>query len=81
MAPGIRNRVASLVVLPIRFEERDVSVIGLGREQASGQMRIHELNNMADRFRVATVVTNDMLFHGPPARKLTPFPEFRIEHS
>jgi error-prone DNA polymerase len=34
------------------------------------QMRIHELNNLAQRFRVATVVTNDVLFHEPARRIL-----------
>jgi error-prone DNA polymerase len=33
-------------------------------------MRIHELNNLAQRYRVATVVTNDVLFHEPARRIL-----------
>ena len=33
-------------------------------------MRIHQLNNVAQRFQVATVVTNDVLFHEPACRIL-----------
>jgi error-prone DNA polymerase len=40
------------------------------RRRPNDQMRIHELNNLAQRFRVATVVTNDVLFHEPGRRIL-----------
>src|SRR3981189_1305325 len=40
------------------------------RRRPNDQMRIHELNNVAQRFRVATVVTNDVLFHEPARRIL-----------
>src|SRR5580692_1757208 len=40
------------------------------RRRPNDQMRIHELNNLAQRFRVATVVTNDVLFHEPARRIL-----------
>src|ERR1700682_4903094 len=40
------------------------------RRRPNDQMRIHELNNLAQRFRVATVVTNDVLFHEPAQRIL-----------
>src|SRR3978361_826191 len=40
------------------------------RRRPNDQMRIHELNNLALRFRMATVVTNDVLFHEPARRIL-----------
>jgi error-prone DNA polymerase len=40
------------------------------RRRPNDQMRIHELNSLAQRFRVATVVTNDVLFHEPARRIL-----------
>jgi error-prone DNA polymerase len=40
------------------------------RRRPNDQMRIHELNNLAQRYRVATVVTNDVLFHEPARRIL-----------
>ena len=40
------------------------------RRRPNDQMRIHELNNLAQRFRLATVVTNDVLFHEPARRIL-----------
>jgi error-prone DNA polymerase len=40
------------------------------RRRPNDQMRIHELNDLAQRFRVATVVTNDVLFHEPARRIL-----------
>jgi error-prone DNA polymerase len=40
------------------------------RRRPNDQTRIHELNNLAHRYRVATVVTNDVLFHEPARRIL-----------
>jgi error-prone DNA polymerase len=40
------------------------------RRHPNDQMRIHELNNLAQRFRVAAVVANDVLFHEPARRIL-----------
>ncbi|MGF9565099.1 error-prone DNA polymerase [Neorhizobium sp. BT27B] len=40
------------------------------RRRPNDQMRIHELSNMATRFKVKTVVTNDVLFHEPSRRQL-----------
>jgi error-prone DNA polymerase len=40
------------------------------RRRPNDQMRIHELNNLAQRFRVSAVVTNDVLFHEPARRIL-----------
>jgi error-prone DNA polymerase len=40
------------------------------RRRPNDQLRIHELSKMAARFRVATVATNDALFHEPHRRIL-----------
>jgi error-prone DNA polymerase len=40
------------------------------RRRPNDQLRIHELSDMASRFRVATVATNDVLFHEPHRRIL-----------
>src|SRR3978361_32528 len=41
------------------------------RRRPNDQMRIHELNNLAQRSRGGTVVTNDVLFHEQARRILT----------
>ena len=40
------------------------------RRRPNDAMRLHELLNLAQRMRVATVVTNDVLFHVPARRIL-----------
>ncbi|AYD05184.1 error-prone DNA polymerase [Neorhizobium sp. NCHU2750] len=40
------------------------------RRRPNDQMRLHELSNMASRYKVKTVVTNDVLFHEPGRRQL-----------
>lgn len=40
------------------------------RRRPNDQMRLHELSNMAAKFKVKTVVTNDVLFHEPSRRQL-----------
>ncbi len=40
------------------------------RRRPNDQMRLHELSNMAVKFKVKTVVTNDVLFHEPSRRQL-----------
>jgi error-prone DNA polymerase len=40
------------------------------RRRPNDQMRIHELNILAQRFRAGTLVTNDVLFHEPARRIL-----------
>jgi error-prone DNA polymerase len=51
------------------FSDRAFMALTL-RRRPNDQMRIHELNNLAQRFRVATVITNDVLFHEPARRIL-----------
>ncbi len=40
------------------------------RRRPNDQMRLHELSNLAAKFKVKTVVTNDVLFHEPSRRQL-----------
>jgi error-prone DNA polymerase len=40
------------------------------RRRPNDQLRLHELSNLAQRFGVPTVVTNDVLFHEPSRRIL-----------
>ncbi|MGG6893698.1 error-prone DNA polymerase [Rhizobium sp. BR 315] len=40
------------------------------RRRPNDQMRLYELSNLAARFKVRTVVTNDVLFHEPSRRQL-----------
>ncbi|NDK52807.1 error-prone DNA polymerase [Rhizobium laguerreae] len=51
------------------FGDRAYLALSL-RRRPNDQMRLHELSNMATRFRVKTVVTNDVLFHEPSRRQL-----------
>lgn len=40
------------------------------RRRPNDQLRLHEISNMASRFKVKTIVTNDVLFHEPGRRQL-----------
>ncbi|QFY60430.1 DNA polymerase III subunit alpha [Rhizobium grahamii] len=40
------------------------------RRRPNDQLRLHEISNMAARFKIRTVVTNDVLFHEPGRRHL-----------
>ncbi|MBB3747200.1 error-prone DNA polymerase [Rhizobium sp. BK591] len=40
------------------------------RRRPNDQLRLHELSNLAARFKVKTVLTNDVLFHEPSRRQL-----------
>ncbi|WP_105374734.1 error-prone DNA polymerase [Neorhizobium huautlense] len=51
------------------FGDRAYIALSL-RRRPNDQMRLHELSNMAARFKVRTVVTNDVLFHEPSRRQL-----------
>jgi error-prone DNA polymerase len=51
------------------FGERAYLSLSL-RRRPNDQMRLHELSNLAAKFRVRTVITNDVLFHEPGRRQL-----------
>jgi error-prone DNA polymerase len=49
------------------FGDRAYVALSL-RRRPNDQLRLHELSNLAAQMRVATVVTNDVLFHEPVRR-------------
>ncbi|MGR9207512.1 error-prone DNA polymerase (plasmid) [Rhizobium leguminosarum] len=51
------------------FGDRAYMSLCLRRRQ-NDQLRLHEISNLAARFKVKTVVTNDVLFHEPGRRQL-----------
>jgi error-prone DNA polymerase len=51
------------------FGDRAYLALSL-RRRPNDQMRLHELSNLAVKFKVKTVVTNDVLFHEPGRRQL-----------
>ncbi len=51
------------------FGDRAYLALSL-RRRPNDQMRLHGLSNLASRMKVATVVTNDVLFHEPGRRIL-----------
>ncbi|TCP80683.1 error-prone DNA polymerase [Rhizobium sp. PP-CC-2G-626] len=51
------------------FDDRAYLALSL-RRRPNDQMRLHELEILAHRYRVRTVVTNDVLFHEPRRRQL-----------
>jgi error-prone DNA polymerase len=69
--PDTADDVCALRLRKLReaFGDRAHMALTL-RRRPNDQMRIHELTNLAQRFRVATVVTNDVLFHEPARRIL-----------
>jgi error-prone DNA polymerase len=71
LVPDTADDLCALRLRKLRevFGDRAYLALTLGR-RPNDQMRIHELNNLAQRFRVATVVTNDVLFHEPARRIL-----------
>ena len=71
LVPDTADDVSALRLRKLRDAFGDRAHLALTlRRRPNDQMRIHELNNLAQRFRVATVVTNDVLFHEPARRIL-----------
>ncbi len=71
LVPDTADDACALRLRKLReiFGDRSYLALTL-RRRPNDQMRIHELNNLAQRFRVATVVTNDVLHHEPSRRIL-----------
>jgi len=51
------------------FQDRAYVSLSL-RRRPNDQLRLHEISAMAARYKVRTVVTNDVLFHEPSRRQL-----------
>src|SRR6201747_1233245 len=71
LVPDTADNACALRLRRLRDTFGDRAYLALTlRRRPNDQMRIHDLNNLAQRFRVATVVTNDVLFHEPARRIL-----------
>jgi error-prone DNA polymerase len=71
IVPDTADDACALRLRRLRDTFRDRAYMALTlRRRPNDQMRIHELSNLAQRFRVGTVVTNDVLFHEPARRIL-----------
>jgi error-prone DNA polymerase len=71
LVPDEANEICALRLkrLVDGFGDRAYMALTL-RRRPNDQLRIHDLSNMAARFRVPTVATNDVLFHEPHRRIL-----------
>ncbi len=71
LVPDVADDACALRLRRLRdtFGDRAYMALTL-RRRPNDQMRIHELSILAQRFRVGTLVTNDVLFHEPARRIL-----------
>jgi error-prone DNA polymerase len=71
LVPDVADDVCALQLRRLRdaFGRDAYAALSL-RRRPNDQLRIHELANMATQMGVATVVTNDVLFHHPERRVL-----------
>jgi error-prone DNA polymerase len=71
LVPGDADETTGLHLRRLRevFGDRAYLALTL-RRRPNDQLRLHELSNQAARMGVATVVTNDVLFHAPDRRLL-----------
>jgi error-prone DNA polymerase len=71
LVPDSADDTCALRLRKLRATFGDRSYMALTlRRRPNDQLRIHELNGLAQRLKVATVVTNDVLFHEPARRIL-----------
>ena len=71
LVPDLPDEVCAIQLRKMAdlFGDRTYLSLSL-RRRPNDQMRIHELSNLATRYNVRTVVTNDVLFHEPGRRQL-----------
>ena len=71
LVPDLADEECAFRLRRLRDAFGDRSYLALTlRRRPNDQLRLHELSNLATRMRVATVVTNDVLFHEPSRRML-----------
>lgn len=71
LVPDIADADCALRLRRLREAFRDRGYLALSlRRRPNDQVRLHELSNLATRMNVATIVTNDVLFHEPGRRIL-----------
>ena len=71
LVPDLADEECAFRLRRLRDAFGDRSYLALTlRRRPNDQLRLHELSNLATQMRVATVVTNDVLFHEPSRRML-----------
>ncbi|HLY55826.1 MAG TPA: PHP domain-containing protein, partial [Stellaceae bacterium] len=71
LVPDTADEECALRLRRMREAFGDSAYLALAlRRRPNDQLRLHELSNLAAQMRVATVVTNDVLFHAPSRRIL-----------
>lgn len=71
LVPDLPNEVCALHLRKMNDAFKDRAYVSLClRRRPNDQMRLHELSNLATKYRVRTVITNDVLFHEPDRRQL-----------
>ncbi len=71
LVPDLADEVCAVQLRKTADIFRDRAYVSLSlRRRPNDQLRLHEISNMATKFRVKTVVTNDVLFHEPGRRQL-----------
>ncbi|WP_411906548.1 error-prone DNA polymerase [Rhizobium mayense] len=71
LAPDLADETCALQLRKLSEIFGDRAYLSLClRRRPNDQLRLHELSNLAARFNVKTVVTNDVLFHEPSRRQL-----------
>lgn len=71
LLPDLANEECGLRLRRMRDAFGDRAYLALSlRRRPNDQMRLWELSQLAQRFGVATVATNDVLFHEPSRRRL-----------
>ncbi|PZQ19285.1 MAG: error-prone DNA polymerase [Ancylobacter novellus] len=71
LVPDLADEECGLRLRRLRDAFGDRAYLALTlRRRPNDQLRLHDLSNLATRMRVATVVTNDVLFHEPSRRML-----------
>lgn len=71
LVPDLPNELCALHLRKMNDAFKDRAYVSLClRRRPNDQMRLHELSNLATKYRVRTVITNDVLFHEPDRRQL-----------
>ncbi len=71
LVPDLPDETCAIQLRKIADLFKDRAYVSLClRRRPNDQLRLHEISNMAARFKVRTVVTNDVLFHEPSRRQL-----------
>jgi error-prone DNA polymerase len=71
LVPDVADETCGLCLRRLHETFRDRAYLALTlRRRPNDQLRLWQLSNLATQMRVATVVTNDVLFHEPDRRML-----------